>query len=369
MDTDVNPPAPQSIAFHGPLGSYISLAIVNLLLSIVTLGIYRFWARARIRHHLWEHTTFAGEPLEYRGKGIELLIGAILGLIIILIPYAVIQFVAAAMTASGHPVIAGLLVLVIVLGMYYLIGVGLYRSERYMLSRTSWRGIRGGMTTGGWAYGWLYFRLQLLRAITLGFATPYVSTRLWNARMNDAVFGSAQVRATAEWRPLFGRFVLALIGSIVVYVIALGFLRGSFMAMGNMVTPDEKPDIHILLPMLGKIYGTLFVAALLVGLVMLSYHAAYWRQVFGSTRLNTLGLEFNATAGNWFGFYFGNLLIVVLTLGLGLMVMPWRAWSFYLGHIRTVGTLDTDSLFQTELAAPTQGDGIADAIGFSLTPF
>jgi hypothetical protein len=31
------------------------------------------------------------------------------------------------------------------------------------LSRTSWRGIRGGMTGGGWAYGWLFFRLQLLR--------------------------------------------------------------------------------------------------------------------------------------------------------------------------------------------------------------
>jgi hypothetical protein len=80
-------------------------------------------------------------------------------------------------------------------------------------------------------------------------------------------------------------------------------------------------------------------------------------------------LKFDASAANWFGYYFGNFLIIVLTLGLGLAIMPWRAWSFYMRHLRTVGTLDTDALLQTQLAAPTQGDGIADAIGFSLMPF
>jgi hypothetical protein len=63
------------------------------------------------------------------------------------------------------------------------------------------------------------------------------------------------------------------------------------------------------------------------------------------------------------------MLIIVLTLGLGLAIMPWRAWSFYSRHLRTSGNLDVDALLQTQLAAPTQGEGIADSLGFTLLPF
>jgi uncharacterized membrane protein YjgN (DUF898 family) len=370
MDRGVSQPELQPIVFRGPLSGFIGLAVVNFLLTVVTLGIYRFWARARVRRYLWENATFAGEPLEYNGKGLELLIGAILGFIIILVPYAGVQVLAGVLIGAKHPILAGLFVIAIIVGLYYLVGVGLYRSERYMLSRTSWRGIRGGMTTGGWGYGWLYFRLQLLRVVTLGLTTPYISTRLWNARMNDAMFGSARVEATAQWKPLYLRFILALVGGAVIYGIAFAFLFTIIRAgVGEHIDPKTPPDFKVMLPLIARAYGILLAAAILMGLAALSYHAAYFRQVIGNTRIETLGLKFDASAANWFGYYFGNFLIIVLTLGLGLAIMPWRAWSFYMRHLRTVGTLDTDALLQTQLAAPTQGDGIADAIGFSLMPF
>lgn len=360
---------PQSIVFENRLGSFIGLAIANLLLTIITLGIYRFWAKTRIRRYLWEHTSFAGDPLEYRGRGLELLVGALLGLVIIGLPVLVISFIEGVLRAGGHELFAALLQLVPLAGVFYLVGVGLYRSERYMLSRTSWRGIRGGMTRRGWSYGWLYIRMQLLSIVTLGFASPYVSTRLWNVRMGDAMFGSANGKANAEWRPLFGRFVLAYIGALVIYGAAIALLLGSMMRLGAAVAPGTPPDPHVLLPLLGRVYGMLILASLLAGFMMLSYHAALWRERFAKTRLDTLGFEFTATTGAWLRYYLGNILIVVLTLGLGLMIMSWRAWSFYMRHIRTVGSIDTNALLQTQLAAPTQGDGIADALGFSLTPF
>ncbi|HEX4504250.1 MAG TPA: DUF898 family protein, partial [Alphaproteobacteria bacterium] len=105
MDHTDTPP-PQTIAFRGPLAAFIGVVIINLLLTIVTLGIYRFWAKTRIRHFLWEHTSFAGEPLEYRGKGIELLVGAILGFLIIVIPYAMMLLVADLFIVTKHPAVA-----------------------------------------------------------------------------------------------------------------------------------------------------------------------------------------------------------------------------------------------------------------------
>jgi uncharacterized membrane protein YjgN (DUF898 family) len=339
------------------------------VLTVITLGIYRFWAKTRVRHFLWENTTFGGDPLEYRGKGIELLVGAILGFIIILVPYVIVQMVATALATAENLAAAALPGFILLVGIYYLVGVGLYRSERYILSRTSWRGIRGGMTRGGWSYGWLFFGLQLLRVITLGLASPYVSTRLWNARMNDVMFGSARIEAAAQWRPLFWRFVVALVVSVVIYVVAVSSLVSATMKMEMFVNPKTPPDMHVVLPILIRIYATLIIAGLLVGLVSLSYHAAYFRQIWGSTRIGTLGLAFEATTFDWLGYYVINILIIVLTIGLGLAIMPWRAWSFYSRHLRTIGSLDVDSLLQTQLAAPTQGEGIADALGFTLLPF
>jgi uncharacterized membrane protein YjgN (DUF898 family) len=246
----------------------------------------------------------------------------------------------------------------------------MYRAERYVLSRTSWRGIRGGMTRGGWSYGWLFFRLQLLRVITLGLASPYVATRLWNARMNDAMFGSLRVEAAATWQALFWRFVATLAASVVIYAIVISVLAASAINIEMFTHPTKgPPDMHTMLPVLIRIYAALIVAGLLIGLVSLFYHAAYYREIWGTTRIGTLELAFDATAMNWLSYYVGNVLIVALTLGLGLTIMPWRAWSFYTRHLRVAGTLDADALLQTELAAPSQGEGIADALGFTLLPF
>ena len=49
--------------------------IVNILLTIVTIGLYRFWAKTRIRQYLWNHLEVEGDRLEYTGTGKELMLG------------------------------------------------------------------------------------------------------------------------------------------------------------------------------------------------------------------------------------------------------------------------------------------------------
>src|SRR3546814_12697744 len=47
----------------------------NLVLTFVTLGIYRFWATTRVRRFIWSHLRFLDEPFEYVGTGKELFFG------------------------------------------------------------------------------------------------------------------------------------------------------------------------------------------------------------------------------------------------------------------------------------------------------
>ena len=65
----------EHLRHHGEVFDLFGIYMVNLLLTIVTLGIYRFWAKTRIRRYLWSHTEFLGDRFEYTGTGKELLIG------------------------------------------------------------------------------------------------------------------------------------------------------------------------------------------------------------------------------------------------------------------------------------------------------
>ncbi|TRW14306.1 YjgN family protein [Glacieibacterium frigidum] len=358
---------PEPIGWAGRIGDFIPLAIVNLLLTIVTLGIYRFWAKTRVRRFLWERTSFMGEPLEYRGRGIEKFIGALIVFAVLIVPLVGFSLFAGAAIARGDIGTVILLYTVLYFGLLYLLGVGLYRAQRYMFSRTAWRGIRGGMAHGGWRYGLLYLGMLLLQIVTLGFASPYVSTRLWNAQMNDASFGSAAVVADAEWRPIYGKFLFAWLGALVIYILTFVFMFMSFRSELGMFVPGAPPptDPTAAFGFILKLYGLLIGAAILISLLLLSYHAALVRELFGKTRIATLGLHFDATTGDFLKFFLGNIAIVVLTLGLGYIVLPFRVWGFYASHLSTVGTLDVDLLMQTSLAGPMQGDGLADAFDAS----
>ena len=80
--------------FHGNWGGFFKIAIMNLLLTIITLGLYRFWATTREREYLWSQTQFIDERLEWTGTGMELFIGALMVSILLGIPITILTFVA-----------------------------------------------------------------------------------------------------------------------------------------------------------------------------------------------------------------------------------------------------------------------------------
>ena len=58
----------QPVGYAGTPGLF-GIAFRNLVLTIVTLSIYRFWAKTRIRRYLWSQVTVASDRLEYTGTG------------------------------------------------------------------------------------------------------------------------------------------------------------------------------------------------------------------------------------------------------------------------------------------------------------
>ena len=88
--------------FHGSWQEFARIAFPNLLLSIVTLGIYRFWATTREREYLWSKTQFIDERLEWTGRGIELFIGFLMAFFLIGLPFIIIQLVSQGLIFRGE---------------------------------------------------------------------------------------------------------------------------------------------------------------------------------------------------------------------------------------------------------------------------
>ncbi len=130
--TTERPPSIEAhrIAFRGDGGVYFGVWIVNVLLSIVTLGLYTPWARRRTIRYFYGHTEVAGQPLEFTAGIRSMVVGFLL--------FAALYV---AMEVAGHTGmdwIVGVIMLVGVLLAPWLWGSAM----RFRLFHTRWRGLR-----------------------------------------------------------------------------------------------------------------------------------------------------------------------------------------------------------------------------------
>ncbi len=155
------------LRFHGAAGELLALQARNLALAALTLGIYRFWAKTRIRRYLWNHTSFQGDALEYTGSGRELFLGFLIVVVFFAIVGAAHQAILFVAAASA-PALAVAMNVLVFPGFVLLIGLALYRARRYRLSRTLWRGIRGVQTGSAALYGVKYLGYWVLTIVSAG---------------------------------------------------------------------------------------------------------------------------------------------------------------------------------------------------------
>src|SRR5262245_47603985 len=152
------------------------IVIKNLVLTIMTLGIYRFWAKTNIRRYMWRQITLGDDALEYTGTGKELFMGFLI-VMAILTPVAIVfAAVQAFLLADG--VATALFQIFYAVAVVLLSVIAIFRARRYRLSRTAWRGIHAGQdgTSMGYLRRWIGW--NALAVITLGFAVPWARLAL-----------------------------------------------------------------------------------------------------------------------------------------------------------------------------------------------
>lgn len=356
-------PAP-AVDFRGLAGDFFLIQLGNLALTIVTIGIYRFWGKAKYRRYLWAQTSLDGDSLEYTGTGLELFIGAVLVVLLVSIPFGLLSLTMPLIIPDPEVAMA-VAQFVLITGIYWLVGVGQYRSWRYLFSRTSWRGIRSGMTEQGFAFGNFSFGLTMAQLFSLGLATPWTTTQRWNRLTRDVRIGSFPIVSDAEPGPLWKPFLIVWFSVVVPALAFVGWFAWRYGEMFKSDRPTPGDPAEILLA-IGILYLGILVLGLVGAMLFANYQSAYLKETFGKTRIgDSLFVRIDVTTWEIIRYYLGNIALVVLTAGLGSMLLPFRYWSFMARRLWIDGDYDEASLLQTDLAAPGQGDGLIDAFDAS----
>jgi uncharacterized membrane protein YjgN (DUF898 family) len=185
----------------------------GLLLTVVTLGIYRFWYKTDLRRWYWRNTVVGGSALEYRGTAKELFVGFLFALAIMVPLYI---FSASVGLFAGETV-AGLVQGLFGLAFVFLVQYGAFRSRRYRLTRTVWRGVRFDQKGSAAGYALRSMGWFLATMVTGGLLFPLMRRALERYRVENTRFGSAVGSFDAPVAPLMKRWLALVFPAILLF--------------------------------------------------------------------------------------------------------------------------------------------------------
>lgn len=344
---------PLAIEWREPEG-FLWLSLKNALLSLLTLGIYSFWGKTEVRRRIWNAIRINGEPLEYTGTGWELFRGFLLAFLLLFGGFILYAILIAAIT-GGDKRLMDLLSLPLYIIAFWLIGFATYRTWRYRLRRTRWRGIRGTLAGSPVKYANSHFLTGLAALFTLGWLNPWRSRRLHALMTRDTRFGSAPLRVEPEpaLGPLYRPFALAWVGGILIFFLMLIILDRSF---GAEIAGTSSLNASSLI-----LSGLLLLAgSILIMWLWLRYSARSANWLTSHVRLHDGRFRLNLTPGGLFRLWLGNLLITALSLGILMPMVQKRTARYMVGNTSFEGTVDLSRLTQATDGLEKSGEGLGE---------
>ncbi|MGH1467018.1 MAG: DUF898 family protein [Cognatishimia sp.] len=177
------------------------------ILTVLTLGVYRFWMKTRLRRWYWSAWRPLGHPVEYVGDPWEKLLGFLIAVVILAFYVGIVNLLLmfASFALFNGNVAAYVLSFIGVIPLWF---YARYRARRYVLARTRWRGVRFGLAPGAWGFAiramWHWF----LTLITLGLLWPRKAFYLEKYITDRTNYGAERMSQGGKWTALFRPWLL-----------------------------------------------------------------------------------------------------------------------------------------------------------------
>jgi uncharacterized membrane protein YjgN (DUF898 family) len=307
------PSVRRTFSFHGRGGTLLGVTIVNVCLTLATLGVYSFWAKVRVRRYLLSQTEVERDRFAYHGTGQELFRGFLTALVVFILPMVLLQLGA---TLAQDPAVATAAALLTAVVFVVFVPVAMVGARRYRLSRTSWRAVRFGFDGGVRAYLKIFLKGTVFTALTLGLYYPFFHARSHAFMVTHSRFGHRAFRFDGAPRGTFRPFVIAAL---------------------------------------------LFLPTLALSWVW--YLAWRRRHYWGHTTFERARFRCTVTGGQLLALLGVNAILLLVTLGLALPWVRVRNARFTLGTLFLEGPIYLAAILRAEPAGSATGDALSGLLG------
>jgi uncharacterized membrane protein YjgN (DUF898 family) len=336
------PVLPEKFGFTGSGSEYFRIWIVNLLLTILTLGIYSAWAKVRKTRYFYDNTKVAGSSFDYHGDPVAILKGRVV---------AVLFFVAYNVAAYVSNVLSLAMLGILMLIVPWL----LWKSLQFKLYNSSYRGIRFGFRgTPGKVYV-TYLLLPILTVFSLYLLAPYMHQQMKKFQHEESRYGNTHFSfhgtAGSFYKAYFIAFLISLAGII---MIGLGFWGASYRA-------DDEGQIGA--------FALFFLAGYLwLFLLLPIFLTLIQNLIWNKTKLGEHQFKSEMRMGRMIFIALTNLLGILLTLGLFTPFAQVRSMKYRIESMTLLPASSLDSFIADEQAqASATGEGMADLLDFDLS--
>ncbi|HBU99679.1 YjgN family protein [Thalassospira lucentensis] len=284
---------PGDISYFGRWQDVLKLCCWNTLWTILTLGIFRFWAKTRMRRYIWSNIVIDGDALEYTGRGLELFLGFVI-VTLIFVP------VILALNLIGSMLPAHLMMLPMIftyIAVAFLFFVATYRATRYRYSRTFWRGIRARLSGSAFKYALIGFGTSIVTLLSLGLLAPLGFIATTRYQTDNTWIGDTQARFNGTFGAAFKRWLKSW--AILVLVV------GSVIALSAVASGPSM----IWLPIAAGV-----IAYFGVAFVFLNYNVWLFRYQADCTEMGAIRFSSNLQTSQY-------IKIILRFLGLSLLLL------------------------------------------------
>lgn len=296
--------------FSGSGSEYFKIWLVNIILSVITIGIYSAWAKVRRKQYFYGNTKILGSSFQYLADPVKILKGRLI---------VVGVFILYSLLSHLLPVVSGMTSLLFILVLPWLI----VRSLVFNARNSALRHVRFGFKGSVKDAVKVYILWPLAATLTLGALFPYAYFRQKKFVVENSVYGRTAFVYTASareyYRICFGALIPILAGIILI-------------AIAGFFLPP---------------------ASALVFLVLYFYLFAYFsvkttNLLFSSSSLSRHRFEAGLKTVEYMMLVLTNSLGIALTLGLFFPFAKVRTVKYRLQHLALLASGDIQGFIDDE---------------------
>ena len=321
------------VFFNGNTRDYYAIWITNVVLMVLTLGIYSAWAKVRNMKYFYQNISIDGHNFDYTARPIQILKGRIIAVIVLLL-YSLLVSIYASLSL--------ILPIVFIFVTPWLIN----QSMRFNMRVTTYRNIRFNFK-GNYLDSFFRFIIYpFLSIFTLYIAMPHAHKSINNYIINNTEFGSKKFSTNQKTSAYYN--AAALSGLIILVLIISMFILMNFRYLIGIYSDVSLTIVGVI---------GLYIVLLISGPV---YQSQIRNTIFNNSCINnTVYFRSSLTAKGHVFLVVTNILSIIFTLGLAIPWVKIRNAKYFANLTKIYFDTDIESVIQKE---SEKGSIIADEL-------